>query len=242
MRPSLQYCLFFNGSTTISAWQHTDQEKPYQKHLIFSWIWLIMAFLPSILSHPFSRELIYENEAGFVLVELSCFTRTPWSSACHVAGHTAKTHLVSPKCSLSPCFGHAHVWWTMWTGLCCKSKSHNETLPQLCHPQWKGGNDRYCILATRDSQDREGSMVVSFKRQLSLIKIKILDINELPPKGIWIKTEFHSNKWTKMTSTFLLFCFQERRHTDKKTFPIHVRASTWYKLRGQDYTRTEFLP
>lgn len=55
-RPGLQYCLFFNSSTTISAWQHIDQENPSQKHLIFGWRGLIVTFLLSILSHSFSRE------------------------------------------------------------------------------------------------------------------------------------------------------------------------------------------
>lgn len=63
------------------------------------------------------------------------------------------------------------------------------------------------------------------KAPLPYKKKKILDIDELP-NGIWIKTEFHSNKWTKMTAAFLLFGFQEYRHIDK-TFPIQIRASTW---------------
>lgn len=60
---SLQYCLFFNCSTTIPVWQHFDQEKPYQKHLIFSWI--ITAFLPPILSHSFSREAHIQKWSRF---------------------------------------------------------------------------------------------------------------------------------------------------------------------------------
>lgn len=70
MRPSPQYSLLFNCSTTISAWQHFDQEKLYQKHLIFNLMGLIMAFLPSTLILSQER-LMYENDAGFLLVELS---------------------------------------------------------------------------------------------------------------------------------------------------------------------------
>lgn len=56
IRPSLQYCLFFNCSIAISASQHVVQENPCQKHLIFGWIELTMTFLPSTLPPSFSRE------------------------------------------------------------------------------------------------------------------------------------------------------------------------------------------
>lgn len=54
-RSRLQYCLFFNCSTAISAWQHVVQENPCQQHLIFGWIGFPCHFC-HLHSPPFSRE------------------------------------------------------------------------------------------------------------------------------------------------------------------------------------------
>lgn len=243
MRPSLQYCLFFNSSTTISAWQHIDQENPHQMHLIFGWVELIMTFLPSILSHSFSREShIWKWSrfcAGGIVMPACCLCLFHQDTMILCLPHSwTHIHHTPRVTKMQP----VTLFWACtcvvnnvdWTVLQVEITQWNPA-PALPSPVEKVVMKDAACWPHEIHRTGKAAWWSALKGTFVLQKEKILDINELA-KGIWIKTEFHSNKWTKLTAAFLLFRFQERRHTNK-TFPIHVRASTWHELREQDYSQ-----
>lgn len=127
------------------------KKNPTKKHLIFSWIGLIMAFLPSILSFFLKRRSRVKRKQ--VLCWWNCHVSPghhgplpamqldthPWHISCH---QNAVCHLVLGM----------HMCGEQRGLNCAAGWNHTTTpCPSSAIPSGKGGNDRHCTLATRDS-------------------------------------------------------------------------------------------
>lgn len=144
IRPRSQYCVLFNRSITISAWQHLVQDNTCQEPLLKQdkpnydiSATCNLSFFLKMGSHVKGGQVFYWwNHHGILLLFLfhqnatdQCLLQR-WRHIHHTIGQS----IMQPKCSLSPYFLHAYVRWTVWTGLYYTFKHKIRTCPSPVIP------------------------------------------------------------------------------------------------------------